>query len=99
MELEMDMQDEFRGRMSVEIEHLYERLADIETQLHELRALLAARLDSHERHHRENEHRWGLIQWCHRHPFRLVAIVASLAVALVGEIRDPLVRWLLGLLR
>jgi len=90
--------EEFRGRMMVEVEHLYERLADIETQLIEVRALLVARLDDHERYHQENEHRWGAIRWCHRYPFRMLALAASLAVTLIGEIRDPLLAWLLGLL-
>lgn len=99
MVYETDEDDEFRGRVSVEVEHLYERLADIEAQLLELRSLLVARLDAHERHHRENEHRWGLIQWCHRYPFRLLAIAASLAAVLIGEIRDPLFRWLLDLVQ
>ena len=91
--------EEFRGRMAVEVEHLYERLADIETQLIELRALLVARLDAHELYHQENEHQWGLIRWCHRYPFRMLAIVASLAAALIGEIRDPFLRWLVAMLR
>ena len=99
MPLTASEQEEFRGRVSVEVEHLYERLSDIETQLIELRSLLVARLDAHERYHRENEHRWGVIKWCHRYPFRMLALAASLAVALVGELRDPLVAWLLQLMR
>ena len=90
--------EEFRGRMSVEVEHIYDRLAEIETQLLELRALLVARLDAHECYHQENEHQWGAIKWCHRYPFRLLALVASLAVALIGDLRDPLLAWLLDLL-
>ncbi|KPL11080.1 hypothetical protein AMJ85_04650 [candidate division BRC1 bacterium SM23_51] len=85
--------------MSVEVEHLYERLSDIETQLAELRSLLVARLDAHERYHCENEHRWGVIKWCHRYPFRMLALVASLVLALVGELRDPVLAWLVQLAR
>jgi hypothetical protein len=91
--------EEFRGRMSVEVEHIYERLADIETQLIELRSLMVARLDAHDRYHEQNEHRWGAIQWCHRHPFRMLSLAASLAVALIGELRDPLLRWMFDLIR
>ncbi len=91
--------DEFRGRMSVEVEHLYERLADIEGEIAELKALLVVRLDGHERYHVENEHRWGLIKWCHLYPFRLVAVLASLLALCAPEIRDPLLVWMLQLIR
>ena len=94
-----DEDEEFRGRMSIEVEHLYERLADIETHLFELRSLVVARLDAHDRYHEENEHRWGIVGWCHRYPFRLLAIAASLAVTLIGELRNPLLEWLLDLVR
>jgi len=93
-----DDNEEFRGRMSAEIEHFYDRLGEIETQLLELRSLLAARLDAHDRYHHENEHQWGMIAWCHRYPFRLLTLAASLAVALIGELRDPILSWLLDLL-
>jgi len=92
-------EEEFRGRISVKVEHIYERLADIEAQIADLRSLVVARLDAHERYHRENEHRWGVIAWCHRYPFRLVAVVASLAVALIADLRNPLIGWLLELVR
>ena len=92
-----DENEEFRGAMTVEVAHLYERLGDIEAQLIEVRSLLVARLDAHDHYHETNEHRWGLIQWCHRYPFRMLSLAASLAVALIGELRDPLVRWLLDL--
>jgi len=90
--------EEFRGRMSVEVEHFYERLSDIEAQLIELRSLVVARLDAHDRYHEDSEHRWGLIAWCHRYPFRLLSLAASLAVALIGELRDPLVKWLMEMI-
>ena len=91
--------EEFRGRMSVEVEHIYERLADIEAQLIELRSLVIARLDAHDHYHDSSEHRWGLIAWCHRYPFRLLSLAASLAVALIGDLRDPLLKWLFDLIR
>lgn len=84
-----------RGLMRAELRHLYERLADIEAQMLELRALLAARLDTHERYHQDNEHRWGLAAWCHRYPFRMLALAAALGLALIGRWRDPLLAWLL----
>jgi len=90
--------EEFRGRMCVEIDHLYERLTDIESQIAELRAIVVVRLDAHESYHQNNEHRWGLIKWCHRYPFRLLALAASLAVALVGDLRQPLVDWFIELI-
>jgi len=99
VQLVIGEQEEFRGRMTVEVDHLYERLADIEAQLMELRALVAGRLDGHDKYHEENEHRWGLVKWCHLYPFRMLAVAASLAAALIGEIRDPLLGWLLGLVR
>jgi hypothetical protein len=92
-------EDEFRGRMKVEVEHIYERLGDIEAQLAELRSLLVARIDAHERYHQANEQKWGLIELCHRYPFRLLGVGVSLVVALVGGVRDPLLRWLVGLLK
>lgn len=95
----VDENDEFRGRMSVEVEHIYERLADIETQLMELRSLLIARMDAHERYHRENEHRWGLIGWCHRYPFRMLALAAASATVLLSDVRRPVIQWLVELLR
>ena len=65
----------------------------------ELRSLLVARLDNHEIYHRKNEHRWGIVKWCHRYPFRMLFVASSLAVALIGEVRDPLLVWLIGLVR
>lgn len=91
--------DEFRGRMNVEVEHLYERLADIDDQLAELRSLVVARLDAHERYHHENEHRWGVVQWCHRYPFRMLGVALSLAAAVIPEIRGPVFQWIVEVMR
>jgi hypothetical protein len=95
----IDENEEFRGRMSVEVEHLYERLADIEEQIRELRSILVARLEAHERYHDDNEHCWGLIKWCHLYPFRLAAVLTMLAVLAAPDVRGPLLTWLLQVLK
>lgn len=73
----MDDDDIWRGEVANELRHIARTLDDVQRQLHDLRCALATEMGGHRDYHARNEHRWGMVRWCERHPFRLAAIVAA----------------------
>jgi hypothetical protein len=87
-------EDLWRGEVTAELRHIAQSVQDLGRQIHELRAYIADEQALHADYHARNEHRWGLVKWCHMHPVRLALAAVAVALLLAGH-RSAEVRELL----
>lgn len=73
----------WRGEVANELRHIIESVREVQRQIYDLHTQVVAELSAHRDYHARNEHLWGGVKWCQLHPFRLAAVLAVGASALL----------------
>jgi hypothetical protein len=72
----------WHGRVSAELRHLTESVAQLRRELNDMRLYFAEQFEEHHRYHVANESRWGPAKWCRQHPWRLAAAAGTVGIIL-----------------
>ena len=79
----------WHGRVSAELRHVSESVAQLRRELNDLRIYMTERFEEHHQYHRANEARWGPAKWCSQHPWRTAAAAVIAGIILQTITQQP----------